>query len=91
MSRRALRSVLAALAVAAGLTLATPNAEAAGGAAREPDAWSLALHLLAGLWEEGPGRIWAAQGWGIDPNGSQAPPPPPEATGDRGFGMDPNG
>jgi hypothetical protein len=86
MSRRAFRSVLAALTVAGGLIVATPDAEAAGLGDREPGVWSLALRWLSGLWEEGAGRIWAAQGWGMDPNGSQTPPPtpPPEAIGDRG-------
>ena len=91
MSRRKVRFVLAALAVAGGLALAPPNAQAAGPAAQEPDAWSLALRWAARLWEETVVKVWEMEGGQIDPNAPQAPTPPEGPTSDQGWIIDPNG
>jgi hypothetical protein len=92
MSRRTFRFVLAVLAVAGGLALGAPNAEAAGGLAREEaDIWSRALRWATHLWEESVVRVWETEGWMIDPNGSQAPVPSEGTTSDEGWMIDPNG
>jgi len=76
MSRPAIRCALACLALAIGLTLAAPNAEAAEGAAtEEAGAWSLALRWVA-QWEEKMVRVWETQGWQLDPNGNHSTAPP---------------
>ncbi|HYU32303.1 MAG TPA: hypothetical protein VEW48_09075 [Thermoanaerobaculia bacterium] len=81
MSRSAIRSAIAVLALVAGLALAAPNAEAAERAAtQEPGVWSLALHWAAQLWEENVVNVWETEGWGIDPNGNHATAPPDGST-----------
>ena len=79
MSRRKVRFILGALAVAGGLALAPPNAAAAGGATQEAGPWGVALQWVARVWEEAVARVWEGtvppeiptsdEGWGIDPNG----------------------
>jgi hypothetical protein len=91
MSRRKVRFVFAALVVAGGLALAPPNAQAAGQAVREPNAWSLALRWVAQLWEEAVVRVWETQGSQAVPDESQPPVPPDGGTGDQGWVIDPNG
>ena len=92
MTRRKVRFVFAALAVAGGLALAPPNVQAAGRAAQEPEAWSLALRWVAELWEEAVVRVWETQGSQASPDESQAPVPPDGGTtGDQGWVIDPNG
>jgi hypothetical protein len=91
MSRRKVRFVLAALAVAGALALAPPGAHAAGPAAHEPDVWSLALRWVSQLWEEKVVRVWETQGSQVEPDESQPPVPPDGGTGDQGWGLDPNG
>lgn len=90
MSRGTLRFVVAALVVAGGLTLATPQAEAAGREVRDSDFWSLALEWIGEVWKEGVVAIWEAEGWMIDPNGVQGAAPE-GGDGDEGWMIDPNG
>lgn len=89
MSRGTLRFVVAALVVAGGLTLATPQAEAAGREVRDSDLWSLVLGWIGEVWKEGVVGAWEMQGWMIDPNGNQGTTPEPG--GDQGWMIDPNG
>ena len=91
MSRRKVRFVLAALAVAGGLALAPPNAQAAGQAAQEYGIWGRALQWVAQLWEENVVEVWEMEGSQADPDESQPPVPPDGGTGDQGWGLDPNG
>lgn len=82
MSRCTFRFALAVLAVAGGLALAAPKAEAAGkSAGEEVDVWSRALRWATHLWEESVVSVWETQGWMIDPNGSQVPVPPEGTNG----------
>jgi hypothetical protein len=90
MSRGTLRFVVVALVVAGGLTLATPQAEAAGREVRSPDLWSLALGWIGKVWKEEVVGSWEAEGWMIDPNGVQGVAPE-GGGGDEGWMIDPNG
>ena len=75
---RTLRFVVAAIAVAGGLTLAAPNVEAAEMGTQAPDFWSLALDWITDLWKENV----------VDhPEGGQSS----VSTSDQGLLIDPNG
>lgn len=86
---RTLRFVVAAIAVAGGLTLAAPNAEAAGMGTRAPDFWSFAVDWITDLWEEEIVNSREAEGWLIDPNGGTSSSESTET--EEGWLIDPNG
>ena len=96
MSQRMLRRIVTAGALAALLALSLP----AQADARELGGRGGMLQWLKSFWGDGISALWPArgdrqptmkEGPGIDPNGKPTPPTSSGATGDQGFGIDPNG
>lgn len=94
MFRGKLHCIVAVVALAGFLAVATPRAEAAGGAPVGPDFWSLALRWVEDWWEGAVLNVREDQGAMIDPNGGNSAVSPPSPTegpdGEEGWVVEPN-